>query len=142
MKIIKSLEESRLLITGIIEKIQIEAKGKRGLFLSILLGTVGASLLENLLTGKGVKKSKSCNIHGQGLTSFEIQKYYQNEPKFNGVYSRDNLSKIKDVSYIINLDKYKPIGAHCIALYINYNNVTYFDRFGVHHIPKEIDEFK
>ena len=30
------------------------------------------------------------------LTNFEIQKYYQNEPKFNGVYSRNNLSKIKD----------------------------------------------
>ena len=33
------------------------------------------------------------------LTNFEIQKYYQNEPKFNGVYSRDNLQKIKDWAY-------------------------------------------
>ena len=40
------------------------------------------------------------------LTSFEIQKYYQNEPRFNGVYSRDNLQKIKNVAYIINLDEY------------------------------------
>ena len=40
------------------------------------------------------------------LTNFEIQKYYQNEPRFNGVYSRDNLSKIKDGAYIINLDEY------------------------------------
>ena len=32
------------------------------------------------------------------LTNFEIQKYYQNEPRFNGVYSRDNLSKIKDAA--------------------------------------------
>ena len=38
------------------------------------------------------------------LTNFEIQKYYENEPKFNGVYSRNNLSKIKDGSYIINLN--------------------------------------
>ena len=37
------------------------------------------------------------------LTNFEIQKYYQNEPKFNGVYSRNNFSKIKDGSYLINL---------------------------------------
>ena len=73
------------------------------------------------------------------LTNFEIQKYYQNEPKFNGVYSRDNLSvKIKDGAYIINLDGYYDIGTHWVALYLNNNNVTYFDSFGVEHIPKEI----
>ena len=38
------------------------------------------------------------------LTNFEIQKYYENEPKFNGAYSRNNLSKIKDGVYIINLE--------------------------------------
>ena len=38
------------------------------------------------------------------LTNFEIQKYYQNEPRFNGAYSLDNLTKIKDGTYIINLD--------------------------------------
>ena len=46
---------------------------------------------------------------------------------FNGVYSRNNLSKIKDGEYIINLDEYKSIGTHWIALYGNDNNVTYFD---------------
>ena len=40
------------------------------------------------------------------LTNFEIQKYYQNEPKFNCVYSRNHLSKINDGSYIINDDEY------------------------------------
>ena len=39
------------------------------------------------------------------LTNFEIQKYYQNEPRFNGVYSIDNLPKIKDGAYVINLDE-------------------------------------
>ena len=39
------------------------------------------------------------------LSNFEIQKYYQNEPKFNGIYSRNNLSKIKDGAYIVNLDE-------------------------------------
>ena len=53
------------------------------------------------------------------LTNFEIQKYYQNEPKFNGVYSRSNSSKIKDGAYIINLDGHEPIGTHWIALYVN-----------------------
>ena len=41
------------------------------------------------------------------LTSFEIQKYFQNEPKFNGAYSRNNLPNIKDGAYVINLDNYK-----------------------------------
>ena len=46
------------------------------------------------------------------LTNFEIQKYYQNKPGFNGVYSRDNLPKIKDGAYVINLDEYSDIGTH------------------------------
>ena len=50
---------------------------------------------------------------------------------FNGVYSRNNSSKIKDGEYIINLDEYKSIGTHWIALYGNDNNVTYFNSFGV-----------
>ena len=50
------------------------------------------------------------------LSNFEIQNYYENEPKFNGVYSRNNLSKIKDGAYIINLDEYESIGTHWIAL--------------------------
>ena len=43
------------------------------------------------------------------LTNFEIQKYYENEPKYNGVYSRNNLSKIQDGTYKINLDEYQSI---------------------------------
>ena len=68
------------------------------------------------------------------LTNFEIQKYYQNEPKFNDVYSRNNLPKIKDGTYVINLDEYKSIGVHWIALYVNAENVTYFHNFGVEHV--------
>ena len=70
------------------------------------------------------------------LTNFEIQKY-QNEPRFNGVYFKDNLPKIKDGAYVINRDEYSDIGTHWVALCIN-NDVTYFDSFGVEHIPKEI----
>ena len=76
------------------------------------------------------------------LTHFEIQKCYQNKSKFNGVYSRNNLSKIKDgTTYIINLDEYESIGTNWIALFVNAKNVTYFDGFGVEHIPKEITKF-
>ena len=59
------------------------------------------------------------------LTNFEIEKY-QNEPKFNGFYSANNLSKIKDGAYIINLDDFELIGTHWIALYVNAKNLTYF----------------
>ena len=75
------------------------------------------------------------------LTNFEIQKYYENEPKFTGVYSRNNLSKIKDGAFILNLDEYESIGTHWIPLYVNDNNVTYFDSSGIEHIPKEIKKF-
>ena len=76
------------------------------------------------------------------LTNFEIQKYYENEPRFNGVFSRDNLlKKIKDGAYVINLDECKDTGTHWIALFCKKNEIVYFDRFGVEHIPEEIKEF-
>ena len=72
------------------------------------------------------------------LINLEIQKYYKNRPRFNGLYSRDNLPKIKDGVYVINLDEYSDIGTHWVALYVQNNDVTYFDSFGLEHIPKEI----
>ena len=75
------------------------------------------------------------------LTIFEIQEY-QNEPRFNGVFSRDNLgSAVKNGAYAINLEEYHDIGSHWVALYVNNKIVTYFDSFGVEHIPKEIMKF-
>ena len=78
------------------------------------------------------------------LTNFEIQKLYQNKPRFNGVYSRDNIPKKTDGAYIINLDEDSNIGTQWVALYVHgaspkdeqNNVVTYFDSFGVEHIPK------
>ena len=76
------------------------------------------------------------------LTNFEIQEYYQNEPRFNGVFSRDNLgSAVKSGAYVINLDEYLDIGTHWVALYVNNKIATYFDSFGVEHIPKETMKF-
>ena len=66
------------------------------------------------------------------LTTFEIQKHYQNKPRFNGVYSRNNLPKIKHRAFVINLDKFKSIETHRIALFVN-NIVINFDNFGVKH---------
>ena len=76
------------------------------------------------------------------LTNFEIQKYYENEPRFNGVLSRNNLSKkIKDGAYVIKLGEYAHVGTHWIALFCNRNETVYFDSFGVEHVPEEIKEF-
>ena len=76
------------------------------------------------------------------LTNFEIQEYYQNEPRFNGVFSRDNLpNSIKNSAYVINLDEYRDIGTYWVAFYVNNKTVTYFDSFVVEHIPKEIMKF-
>ena len=78
----------------------------------------------------------------QTLTNFEIREYYQNEPRFNGVFSRDNLpNAIKNGAYVINLDEYHDIGTHWVALYVNNKIVTYFASSGVQHIPKEIMKF-
>ena len=83
------------------------------------------------------------------LTNFEIQKYYQNkaqlssknEPNFDGVYSRNNLPKIKNGAYVIHLDEFKSIGTQWIALHVNDNYVTYFDNFLIEHILKQIRKF-
>ena len=70
IKIVKSLEDSGLLLKGVSETIQNEAKEQKGGFLSMLLGTLGASLLGNLLTGKGIYragKGKGINRAGEGI---------------------------------------------------------------------------
>ena len=73
IKIVKSLEDSGLLLEGVTETVQNEVKEQKGGFLSMLLGTLGASLLENLLTGKGIYragkgKGKRINRAGEGVS--------------------------------------------------------------------------
>ena len=76
------------------------------------------------------------------LTNFEIQKYYKNEPRFNGFFSRNNLPKnIKDGVYIINLDKYTDVGTYWIALLCKKNEIVYFNSFGIEYIPEIVKEF-
>ena len=142
MKIAKSLKESGLLIKGINETIKNETKEQKGGFHPILLRTIAANILGNSLTGKGVIRLDEGVIRTghflippHPLTNFEVQKYYQNEPKFNGAYSRNNLSQIKDGTYILDLDEYESIETHWIALYVN------ADSFGVEHVPKEIRKY-
>ena len=107
MKIIEALENSGILLKGVSKTIENETKEQRGGFLSMLFGTLGASLLGNLLTGKGIMRAGHGIVRaGSGskkktffllpfhpLTNIEINEYYKNEPRFNGVYSRNNLPK-------------------------------------------------
>ena len=166
MKIIEALENSGILLKGVTKTIENETKEQRGGFLSMLLGTLGASLLGNLLTGgKGMMRagegivragegSATSRAKGEGakppplnsllpfhpLTNIEINEYYINEPRFNGVYSRNNLpKKIKKGAYVINLDEYENTGMYWIALFVKTNEAIYFDSFGIEHIPKEIE---
>ena len=67
---------------------------------------------------------------------------YQNEPRFNVVYSRNNLpEKIKDGAYIINLDECADVGTHWIAFFCNRSEIVYFDGFRVEHVSEEIKNF-
>ena len=85
----------------------------------MLLGTVAASTLGNalagqrvIISGEGTIKAGEILMLPHPLTNFEIQKYYQNGPKFNGVYSRNNSSKKNMRIYIINHDENESIGTH------------------------------
>ena len=124
----------------------------------MLLNILGAILIRIMLAVKGVVrveegiirdangsnlssfKKKLLPLHP--LTNFEIQKHYKNEPRFTGVYSRDNLpDQIKDRAYVINIEEISDIGAHWIALYVNAKVLTYFDSFEVNNISQEIKKF-
>ena len=157
IKFIETLENSGILLKGVTKAIENETKEQRGGFLIMLLGTLGASLLGNLLTGgKGMMRAGDGIVHaGEGskkklnsllpfhpLTNIEISEYYANEPRFNGAYSRNNLPKtIKKGAYVINLDEYENMGTHWVSLFVKTNKNIYFDSFGIAHIPNEINKF-
>ena len=150
MKIIKALENSGILLKGVSKTIKNETKEQKGGFLIMLLGTVGASLLGNLLSGgKGIVRAGDGIVRaGEGsgskknplnlllpfhpLKNIEISEYYKNEPRFNGVYSRNNLPKtIKKGAYVINLDEYENTGTPWVALFVKTNEAIYFDSFSI-----------
>ena len=95
MKNVQALEDSNILLKGVTKTIKNERKEQKGGFLSMLLGTLGASLLGNVLTGKGIARARyDSSIKKKALipphpltTNFEIKECYENEPRFNGVYS-------------------------------------------------------
>ena len=94
MKIIEALENSGILLKAVSKTIENETKEQRGGFLSMLLGTLGASLLGNLLTGKGFRRAGDGIVRAgsrskkKPLTNIELSECYKNEPRFTGVYSK------------------------------------------------------
>ena len=92
--------------------------------------------------GVRVKKKPKFTVAISSANEYRISEYYKNEPKFNGVYSRNNLpNKIKKGAYAINLDEYENTGTHWVSLFVKANKVIYFDSFGIQHIPEETDKF-
>ena len=90
----------------------------------------------------GVKNPLNSLLPFHPLTNIEINEYYKNEPRFNGVYSRNNSpNKIKKGAYVINLDEYENTGTHWVSLFVKPKYTVYFDSFGIEHIPKEINKF-
>ena len=89
---------------------------------------------------KKVKKTLNLLLPFHPLANIEISEYYANEPRFNSVYSRNNLpNKIKKGAHIINLDEYENTGTYWIALFVKPKYTVYFDSFGIEYIPKEIN---
>ena len=94
------------------------------------------------MQGLEVKKTLNSLLPFDPLTNIEISEYYANEPRFKGVYSRNNLpNKIKKGAYVINLNEYENTGTHWVSLFVKAKKVIYFDSFGIEHIPEEINKF-
>ena len=100
MKIVQVLQDSNILLKGVTRTIKNETKEQKGELLSMLLGTLGASLLGNLLAGKGIVKAGSGNKKGKGIRHM-------------------------DGAYVINLDEYADVGTHWIALFFNGSQIVF-----------------
>ena len=74
------------------------------------------------------------------LTNCQLQNYCETEPRFNGVYLRNNLHKVKDMTDAVYLDDYKSTGIHKIVLYVEGDNTTYFNSFGVFIKKKQMTQ--
>ena len=72
------------------------------------------------------------------LSNIEITEYFNYVARFNGIFSRNNLPKIKDCGYVINLDDKKSTGTHWVSLFIDRNTAVYCDSFGIEYIPEEV----
>ena len=77
-------------------------------------------------------------IFSSAPNNIKITNYFNYEPRFHGVFSRNNLLRIKDGAYVTNADHKNSKGIHCVSLFIDSNLVIYFDSFGTEYIPQEV----
>ena len=82
IKIVQALEDSNILLKGVTETVKSETKEQKGGFLSMSLGTLGASLLGNLLTGKGLVRAGYGNKKGKGVASAGYGNQLKNKVDF------------------------------------------------------------
>ena len=82
IKIVQALEDSNILLKGVTETVKNETKEQKGGFLSMLLGTLGASLLGNLLTGKGFVRANYGNNKGKEIEKAGFGNHLKNKVDF------------------------------------------------------------
>ena len=70
-------------------------------------------------------------------SNIKITMYFNYEPRFNGVFSRNSLPRIKDEAYVINLNDTESKGTQ-VPLFIDRNTAVYFDSFEIVYIPQEV----
>ena len=72
------------------------------------------------------------------VANIEIIKYFNYESRFNGVFSRNDLSRVRGGAYVINLDDKKSKGTHWVSLFIDRDTAVYVDSFGIKYIPQDV----
>ena len=127
LEIVKSLEDSGLLLKGIRETIKNEAKEQKGGFLSMLLGTLGANLLGNMLAGKGVIRAGE----GTARVDYASKRYSLKDLPF-----KKKIDSTTSFNKLFHLDEYSDIETHWIVLYVNNKTVAYFDSFRLNIFQK------
>ena len=151
-KIVKAFEDPDVLMKVVTKSLKKDINIGGALpLIPMLLGTLGAPFLTGrglyragnqgqglFRAGQRIKKKSLTPFHP--LTNFEITEYFKDKKRFNGIYSRNNLLKLKKGAYVINLDHIKNTGTHWVVIFVQEDEVIYFDSFGVEYIPKEIME--
>ena len=151
IKIIKSSEDSGVLIDGVTETVKDEVKNQEGGFLGALLAPLATSLVQPVISsvvkgisGRGVRRAgRGYNGYNflvlhHPINNIEITNYFNDESRFDNVFSRNNLPRIEDGAYVIILDVKNSKGTHWVSLFIDKNTAGYFEAFGIEYIPQEV----
>ena len=151
IKIIKSLEDLAVLIIGVTETVKNEIKKQDGRIFGALLAPLATSVLEPVMfsvvksiSGRGVRRAgrgymdKSFLVSLHSLNRIDITNYLNYKPRFNEIFSRNNLPRLKDGAYVINIDGKQSKGTHWASLFIEKDTVVCCDSFGIEYIPQGV----